>query len=421
MIVEFSIENYKSFKELQTIQLRAAGIKSKYPSIDEQNVVNTNKVKLLKSKAIFGANGSGKSNVVLAFKSFITIIQENVKDEQILQKNIYPFRLCSETVQQPSFFQIVFQLKNHLYRYGFEADNEKICSEWLFVKNKKEVPYFIREYQEVLAYNKNSFSEIEIVLKNKKHNELYRQNSLLISVLKSFNTPLSTSLWKVLTQQIISYDGLNESPLIEETLKALKNKIFKEKLLLFLKGFDDTIADIKQTPIPMHNLPETIRQQLIKEGKSLKFISVMRKRQDGRLIEFALDEEEAQGTKKLFYLAHSVFMALQYGTVLIIDELNANLHPSLNRQFISIFNNNITNPKGAQLIFTTHDSTLLDAKLLRRDQIVFVEKSIIGESKLIELVSFKSISHNTTYERDYLAGKYGAVPKVTQLSKPFAY
>ena len=159
MLVDFSVENFRSIKEMQTISMAAASIVSKFKEVDSNNVLTINKKHtVLKSKAIYGANASGKSNIIKALHTFITIITDSVKDDMSL-RNIDSFQLSTETFSRPSFFQASFIVKNVLYRYGFEATNKEIVSEWLFgTPCKKEVPFFTREGKD-FKINENQFKE----------------------------------------------------------------------------------------------------------------------------------------------------------------------------------------------------------------------------------------------------------------------
>ncbi|HEY4208108.1 MAG TPA: AAA family ATPase, partial [Puia sp.] len=160
MIVDFSVQNFRSIKDLETLAMNAARIVSKNKEVDEQNLIPfSNRLSLLKTKAIYGANASGKSTMIRALSNFVYIIVNSVKDEESLRKRIDPFILTSETLSKPTYFQLSFVLNNTQYRYGFEATTNEVNSEWLFgTPGKKEVPFFTREGNEIHV-NENQFQE----------------------------------------------------------------------------------------------------------------------------------------------------------------------------------------------------------------------------------------------------------------------
>lgn len=204
MVIDFSFGNYKSFKDVQTISLQAAKIKSKYPEIDEQNVFQVNRgITLLKSKAIFGANASGKSNIANALVAFLAIIETSVKDEKSLGALIEPFLLNIHAFKEPVFFQMNFVVDEVHYRYGFEAFKDQIANEWLFgTPNKKEVYFFVREGMEV-KINENRFNEgNELRAIDWSELSLFRQNSLFLGVVGALGGRLSRQILLFFKQNI---------------------------------------------------------------------------------------------------------------------------------------------------------------------------------------------------------------------------
>jgi hypothetical protein len=227
MVSEFSVGNFRSFKEIQTLQLRAANIRSRFSEIDQSNLIRVEDgTSLLRSKGVFGANGSGKSNLVKGFTSMLLIIRDCLKDPDILSKVIEPFRLHPGTLNQPSFFQLNFIVDNVHYRYGFEADAKKIRSEWLFgkplhQKRVRERYYFLREDQQVQV-NEKLFREGIRLAKAEGGPPLFRENTLFLSVLAAFNSPLSLVLTRFLKENIAIIFGLDDAQLKEYTYNGLK-------------------------------------------------------------------------------------------------------------------------------------------------------------------------------------------------------
>lgn len=429
IIQEFSFGNFRSFKDIQTLNLATAKIKSKNESIDENNVIRNSELKnntFLKSKAIYGANASGKSNIVKAFVTFIRIIRQSVKDDEILNL-VESFSLSTETEDEPSFFQLIFFVDNIRYRYGFELDDNKIYAEWLYAKPKeRELAYFIRDNQEIIDIDKTNFREgsklVSLFDDNNSDNEIFRDNSLFLSSISSLGFG---KLSKLLINNITSItviNGLGHSGLFSYAGDSLNDEKRKKYIIDFLKYGDTGIEDIDTFDIPTDTSSKESENKNndSEKEKKRKLVISTRKKYDENLdfIEnepFPFRMMESEGTLKLFELSPFVFEALKENRPLIIDEFDARFHPLLTKKIIELFNSNQN--LNSQLIFTTHDTNLLSADLLRRDQIEFVEKDKYGASHLYSLVKFKGIRKNASFEKDYINGKYGAIPFLGDFEK----
>ncbi len=415
MIEEFNFGNFWSFKDEQTLNLTAAKIKSFHPSIDKRNVIEIDeKISLIKSKAIYGANASGKSNIIKALVTFIRIVTSSVKDDKILNF-IEPFKLSVNKEKEPTFFQLVFRIKNTRYRYGFEADENCIKSEWLFyTPNKREQTLFIREEQEILEVNDKHFDEGSkfISLLDDEENTIFRTNSLFLTSLASFGFgKMSKSIIKSISS-IIVINGLGHSGMYSTAGDALDDLNKKKFILDFLKNADTGINDIENIEITKDNLPEDADDDLKKGFKKGNIVVSSRSQYDGKErvgnIPFILSGQESEGTIKMFELSPFIYNALNEGRTLIIDEFDSRFHPLLTKKIVELFNSESN--KNSQLVFTTHDTNLLSSEILRRDQIDFVEKDKYGESHLYTLVEIKGVRNNASFEKDYIQGKYGAIP-----------
>jgi AAA15 family ATPase/GTPase len=436
MFIEFSVANFRSFKTLQTLSLQAANIVSKTTNkeVDENNVITVSpKLKLLKSKAIYGANASGKSNLIKAFFTFSSIIRTSIKDENVIQHYATEYKLSSETDNKPTFFQLIFTSKNEenkevIYRYGFEVKDNKILTEWLFgTPNRVEVPFFVREGTEV-EVNERFFKEAKKFenLAKKGDNEIFKPSSLFLSAVSVMGSSFARSILK-------RVDEISIVQSLEDLRMALfrKNKVqedfIRQEILRYLKVADLGIEDIivEENENVINELPDDLRN-IIKEGsyKTAEMFLSKRNKYDknnkkiGEVIE-DFDEWESEGTKKYFRLIPMIVGVLARGYILLIDEFDARLHPLLTKKIIQLFNSNKTNPNNAQLIFVTHDASLLKANLLRRDQICFVEKDKFGSSTLKTLVEFKGTRNDASYEKEYLQGSYGAVPFLNNFESEF--
>lgn len=425
MLVEFSVENFRSFKDLQTLQMQAAKIKSKYSEVDANNIFKISKnISLLKSKAIYGANASGKSNLIIALKLMIAMITDSFKNEH-LAKFISPevFSMNDENHNKPIFFQLTFIHRKIMYRYGFEILEGKLVAEWLFGKpEKREVYYFVRENQEI-KINKKTYKEALFFLQKESIEQpFFKPEVLFLSVLSAFNRKLASEITNFISSIRIS-SGLYDENILE-VLKSFSDNNLRSKLTDIIKSIDRNIFHIEKVKIDEKQLPKfvpDIVKDYFSDGEKI-VVHRNKYNSDGKKIgnhPILLDTNEGQGTKKMVILGSLIFQIFQEGGTLIVDEFDARLHPNLTRKILSLFHSKKTNPKNAQLIFATHDTNLLDARLLRRDQICFVEKDKYGASKLTSLAEFKGIRNDASFEKDYLKGKYGGVPNLNKFEWAF--
>lgn len=402
MLLEFTVGNFLSFKDKKTFSLEAGSI-----SELKENVVKEGKYKVLRSAVIYGANSSGKSNFIKALEFMATIVRESSKLNSIDKLNSKPFLLSIETEKEPSFFEILFIDSEKRYRYGFELDNDKIHSEWLFVleaNSKKEVPYFVREL--------GGIGVADVFEEAKGLESKTRDNGLFLSLLDQFNSDVCRIVIKNIDYLTI-ISGIDHRQSIYLTDALYRNDNYKIEINNFIKrlylGFnivnidDDSKKEFKDRVTTLHN----------KFDSNGKIISK---------VEFNISENESSGTNKIFDLAGYIVAGLKMGVQLFIDELDAKLHPILTQEIIKLFNNPETNPKNAQLIFTTHDTNLLGANLFRRDQIWFTEKDDFEATDMYSLLEFKDEDGNTirkdrSFEKDYIKGRYGAIPYISNFQE----
>jgi uncharacterized protein len=422
MIEEFSFENFNSFKELNTLNMTAAKIKSRYSRLDTDNVTVVSDVSLLKSKGIYGANASGKSNVVKALGSFIKIVQFSVKDDQTLKKYITPFFLSTETVSKPVFFQLIFRHEGVRYRYGFEADREQIHGEWLYsTPGKREQPLFVRDKGSLTKINKIHFSEGETFMKltnNDEDNSIFRKNSLFLTSLAAFGVGKVSKMLVNQISRILVIDGLKQRGAFEHTTAALELPGMKHLVVEFLKMADLGISELDTIDYPLENVAEDNKMDKVKIVVTKKDVYDVNLKKI-TTVPFPLDSYESEGTNKMYEISTYIINALRQGRTLVIDEFDARFHPLITQKIVEMFNS--PGNKEGQLIFVTHDTNLLSADLLRRDQIDFVEKDAYGASHLYTLVQFKGIRDTDSFENNYIKGKYGAIPYVGGMNKLFSH
>lgn len=429
MLIEFSVANYRSFKEKVTFSMVAANLTAKDKQLDENNVYRVDKdLELLKSAGIYGANASGKSNLAKAINFMKWFMVNSSKDTQSTDEiNVESFRLSKETEGKPSFFEIAFLLGGKKYRYGFEATTKSVVSEWLFyVPNSRETNLFQREGREFILKKSYGKGGIEQLTK------LTRNNALFLSVCAQFNVEIAENILIWLTSKLQIITALDDDGYLAYTLNCFKEDKNKHEIIQLVKKLDLNINDIEleETDIANNQLPESLQELFIKRNNSkgkASVISVNTKRkkfdENGNYISdeiFNLNSEESEGTKKLFALAGLIFDVLKGGKVLIIDELEARLHTLISRAIVEVFNSNKTNPNNSQLIFMTHDTNLLSNKLFRRDQIWFTEKNQVGATDLYSLAEYK-VRNDASFENDYIRGKYGAIPYLGNLFAPICH
>ena len=424
MLLQFSLKNFRTFKDAATLSLIASNYDKETRELDNILFDEKRRLRLLKSAVVFGANASGKSKLIEAFNFMRYFVLKSSKQGQKGDEiNVHPFSLSSETENEPSYFEIIFIHKEVLYRYGFEATRQKVISEWLFYKPKtKEIELFYRE-EDHFEFHDRKFTKGKTVIKE----GLVRDNALLISVAAQFNDQTSIDALEWFDRlKILS--GLNESGYQGYTMSKTEDPNHKKKILDLLKAADLGIRDINLKKLDLaklpSNLPIELKEKIIKEVNEnedeVEFISdVLTSHQVYDSLKrpvdntkFSLNDDESSGTKKFFALTGPILNVIENGYTLVVDELDSKLHPNLVCKLASLFNSRELNPRNAQLIFNTHDTNLLNSHLFRRDQIWFTEKNKYGEAHLYSLSDFKSdeVKKSEPFEENYIRGKYGAIP-----------
>lgn len=397
LIEEFSFENFRSFKDLQTLNMTSSRLKSANPKMDLDNLLREEeKNTLLKTKLIYGANAGGKSNIIKALSIFLEIIKKSLKDEEIISR-VTPFMLDDTSLKKPSNFQLIFRVEGVKFRYGYEVYKGEVLSEWLFQTHLREEPIFIREGQTILEINKSQFPKgAELV---NLEFDLFTSKSLFINVAKSIGDNLATKVVNSILS-IIVVGNESDLKLGKQVFDRLENKKEKDDVLAILK-----LADIGIKGIDFFKVSEN------EVGKDFTFLLSMHDfYEEGKLkssIPLLLEEAESEGTKSILCLSPILIEALRERRPIIIDEFGSKLHPMLARNILNMFQ---TQTACSQIIVATHCTELMSPKLLRRDQIDLVEKDKFGASHLYSLAEVKGIRDNNKFNREYLQGLYGAIP-----------
>jgi uncharacterized protein len=420
MLIEFEVGNYLSFKKPVRLSMLAANPIKDYLN---ENTFEAGRYRLLKGAVIYGANASGKSNLLDAMAFMCWFVQVSSKATQVDEKiQVRPFKLDTTTENAPSHFQICFLQNGQHYRYGFEADNKAIRKEWLFHKKTREVALFLREDDSIDVHK--DFSE------GKGLEERTRENALFLSVVAQFNGEIAGNILKWF-KGVVPIHGLMDNYYEEFTARLNQNKVEWSSLMEFMRRADVGIEDMSVNELSFDDesskpQPKELRR---KEPKTKKYIisSVHQKFHDGikkGQVIFDFSTEESEGTKKFFRIAGPILESLKNGYVVIIDELDAKLHPLLTKAIVRLFNSAASNPKNAQLVFVTHDTNLLNDGKFRRDQIWFTEKNQQEASDLYSLAEIKlpkgtKVRKDEALEKNYIKGRYGAIPFIGDLAALF--
>jgi len=410
MLLQFKVNNYKSIKDTTTFSMATT-------SKDKGNSFKVKNYELLQSAIVYGANASGKSNFLKALIFMRRIVLN--RDKVILSTDSlkhYPFKLSTETEDSSSSFEMVFFIKETKYRYGFELDASTIYAEWLYAdENGKESKLFYRDIDEEELYvNRIKFKE-GLRLRVSK-------NQLFLWKCDQEGGGISASILQWFSR-LNMIDGMEDGQYVNHAMRQMENKQFKKELIALVKTADIGIEDVfmEEEEIPRSviedmPLPAELKKQFL-ESDSLKKVSLLthHKKYDEEnneigITTFELDEEESRGTQKFFKMSAPILNTLREGKVLIIDELDASLHPMLTKHLIKLFHNKEINKKNAQLIFVTHDTNLLNPSIFRRDQIWLTQKNKYGATELYSLAQFKNVRKDEDFEKKYIQGKYGAVP-----------
>ena len=395
MLLEFNVGNYLSFREKKTLNLVASSI-SDYK---ETNTITSERHTLLKGAVIYGANASGKSNLIRAMSTMNRIVTQSFNQSSTTSLKVTPFLLNTETEKNPSFFEVLFEILGKRYRYGFEVTNKDVVGEWLYEsKRNAEKCLFIRERDGIEVAP--SYKEAEN-LESKT-----RDNALFLSVIDQFNGVTAKRIMNWF-KNFIAISGLTHENYEMVTFKMLANEKSTNTLLDFYNkldlGFDGLSID-KENDI------KTSHKKFDNDNKHVGEV------------EFDMRNQESAGTNKLLNISGSIFDVLHNGGVLVIDELDSSLHPLMTLVITRLFNSTKDNSKNAQIIFTTHDTNLFSYGQFRRDQIYFIEKDKYGASNLYSLVEYREedgskIRKDRSFESDYIQGRYGAIPYIGDISK----
>jgi AAA15 family ATPase/GTPase len=420
MLLQFSVENFMSFKEEITMSL----VPNSGGELQD-NIAEAGEYKALKSAVLFGANASGKTNFMKAFKAAVRMIRESAMiqlGEPLFR--IVPFKLDLRSAAKPTSFEFVFEMDGIKYIYGFSADTNRITEEYLYAYySTKPTTIFERDGDEYEF--KADKKELEELAKRNNSNRLF------LATATAWNYGRTHAPFTWFSKMVNEYES--ENPM--QNIGAFvvdddgEQKKFTTKLL---KIADINIHDYQIEKIDIvKRVPRMVMEDSFfleateidsgyMKGRTFLITTTHNLNDGGKMVPYGLTlSEESSGTQQLFYMSAYLKEAFEEGKTMIIDEFDARLHPLLLEEIIRMFHDPGINKMGAQLIFTAHSVSLLDLGLFRRDQIFFTEKSVPeASSELFSLDEF-SVRKSENIRNSYMYGRYGAIPEIMQGQSPW--
>lgn len=393
MLIQFSLKNFLSFKNETILDMTAISAyqEHKYNLMD----IGT-KEKYLRVAAVYGANASGKSNLHIAFSTFQRLIVEslnNVTEEEVKAIDKYYLPFLFDDDDDNTEFEVIISIDGFEYKYGFEYNSDKIVNEWMYRKNNST-------NRNTVIYERYADGKVQFGAAVRKecaqYGEQIPEETLLLSFFNKLKlkTDIFNHVYKgIMDTLAMDTDFYERVFVLDKVLPEIIDSD-KEDLLGFLMAIDTGIKDIGYDIKDSEKYFFTIHEDLKGAQYSLPLFN------------------ESEGTIKSIIIYIYTKIAVQNNKSLFIDELNVKLHPLLLKFIIDLF---YEKDSQAQLIYTTHDTTLLDKKFFRRDQIWFVQKDAMGHSELSALSDYK-VRSDASFEKDYLAGVYGGIPLLKEFT-----
>ncbi len=423
MILEFSVTNFRSIREKQTFSMLAYSSQSKLDNTFEVGLANGDKIRLVKTAGIYGANSFGKSNLLNAILNFTRLIKnssDNKVDEEI--QYYEPFLFNTNSKNAPTEFEISFVGKDmEKYNYRVSFNKQEILSETLdYYPKKQKQNIFKRESKA------NSLIHTAKLGKNfgSKEYELYK-NQLLLS---KFGKDIPNEF---LAKIFIYFDNIEIWNISELRIELLKRTIINDlkkpenKFLLDRLNKLIKVSDTKMETIVLNKMQETDIPTNVSEETKIKMTKA---NEDLFARHWVYDEnknivshydlpfsEESKGTNFLFAMGGQLLKTLEKGGVIIFDEFDTSLNPYISRFLVQLYNHPIINSKKSQLIFVSHEPHILDKNTMRADQIWFADKNEFGETEIYSAQDFTDIREDIPFDKWYLAGKFGAIPNIQEL------
>ncbi|MCJ0932943.1 AAA family ATPase [Virgibacillus halodenitrificans] len=422
MLIEFTIENFRSIKESTTFSMQTAPYLKR---LKDSNTLLTEPINLLKSSIIFGANGSGKTNLIRAIET-VRLLLLNYERKPMRTLNtlpFQPFKMIEGYEDSYTLFELTFYLKEDIYKYTIKYNDEKIYSEALYLVREEDVTIFERDRNnndDGYIYN---LGEGIDDLKSKT-----RDTSPYLSVLADNNNKLAMDIVLWVLEDILIIGPNPNVGNYKSLLEKLEDKVIKNKLINFLKIADFNIVDFelrkRQEKFPAKYKEVLKILEIPEEEETLETIDLFTiyKKYNKNNVEdgysyLDVDSYESRGTQKMIIISLILIDAFENGKTIFIDEFDNAFHLEISQFLLKLFNSNLYN-NNSQFIMNTHDLSLMDSNILRVDQVWFVEKDIENKSEFYSLYDFndtnKKARSDMSYAKDYLKGKFGAVPIINE-------
>ncbi len=447
MLIQFAVENFLSFKDETVFNLIATSDK-RHPTHINRNDNPVPNIDILKIAALYGANASGKSNLINTIEFARNFIIFGTRGDETIP--VMPFRLDSDYMAKPSKFQFILDHNHLIYDYGFTADKFRVYEEWLFVKSNR---IYKRMYERITTQSGKNRYKFGPSLVNRKSKKKYlrynyemegtRVNQLFLTEAFNRNIHEIDPVMHWFKDILVILSPNSKYAALE--LRAKQDKKFTDFLCQLLKiadtGIENIATDIesldfnKQFPDMPDNIKKQIRDSVNNDNVVLSSdgekqftilktddnqiifvkLKMQHKDKDNNLIDFKFEEESA-GTQRLTHLVPAFADLLENEKVYLIDELDRRLHPNLSKALIELYLELHIKLKNRQLVFVTHESGLLDLNFFRKDEIWFVEKDKTGTSHLSSLSDFK-IRSDLNIKKGYLQGRFGAIPFIGDIER----
>lgn len=399
-----------SFKNEAILNVSSGSLKG-----HENYILKHEKGNSLPSLAIFGANASGKSNLFKALTSSILIIRNSIRFQvNDLIPWIFPFGFDHESSLKPSAFDYIFIHEGIKYEYGFSTTRKEIISEYLYAYNSQKPSLIFERNKNTYKFNESSKKELD------KFASLTNSNKLFLSNATALNCSITKPAFMWFAEYIDTYDSRKLEDMLNTSLDYNNDPDLLGFMKNLLKEADINISDYT---VESKDFSEDLKRSLINQIRfdkdRVNNVKITKITTHHKIIKNGIEESydldlsnESTGTIKLFSYGPIIKKALEKGKTIIIDEIDNCLHPTLAKYLINLFNDLNINKNGAQLIFNTHDVTILNLDFLRRDQIYFVEKDFSSSESILYSLDEFSTRKTDKVDRDYLIGRFGAIPNI---------
>lgn len=408
MVLEIRLKNFFSIKEEVVLDLRAANINTKQTKNLEYNIFEYKKETLLKTVAIYGANASGKTNIIKAIRFCCRMIFESHLHNENTIFNFQSFKLDQRSSAEPSTFFIRYVMNNVEFEYSFSLSATKILTESLYYYPKGRLAKIFMRDEKASAIKREKYSFGSAINKPNDVSINTSDKTLFISRASQMDRELAKDIFNYFNERfLLQYVGLSVSHVI---------RLFKENRDLILEGLQKADSDIVKIDLSTEvvstktltaTFSEEDNKSSVEDGQELA-LKIRTYHKFAPNIPFDFETEESAGTKKLFHILLRIIDVIKNNKVLLIDEIDTHLHSDIVEYIINLFHAG----SGAQLIFSTHNTNLLDLKKMRKDQLYFVNKKETGATELYSLFDFKDFRESMDAEKGYLQGRFDAIPFV---------